>query len=183
MSSCHGTLPPEKRAVSLPDALPRQDGHWAALPPFSPLSSIRILHRDPVFAVFCEMLSESTLTTNQSHKLSRLPVREPPGLPARSVLDDDTATLARSDFKRARRKRYGHCTPPYQGDFPVRNNVACLIRRSGVTTQPIRRAADPPPLLNSLRGDTHHDPHGRRKAAARGRLRCYRRPARCRLCS
>jgi hypothetical protein len=50
------------------------------------------------------MLSGSALATNQPHKLSRLAIREPPGVASLAVLDDDAATLARGYFKRARRK-------------------------------------------------------------------------------
>jgi hypothetical protein len=88
------------------------------------------------------MLSNSALATNQPHKLPRLPVREQPRFASGAVLDDDATTLTRSYLKRARRKRYGHSIPPKQGSI--------LAARSNVgATQPIRRAADPPPLLTS----------------------------------
>ena len=57
------------------------------------------------------MLSSSALATYQPYKLSRLLVREPPGLASLAVLDHYAATIPGSYLKRTGRKRYSHATP------------------------------------------------------------------------
>ena len=57
------------------------------------------------------MLSGSAASTYQPYKLSRLPVREPPGLAGLAVLDHYAAAIPGSYLKRTGRKRYNHATP------------------------------------------------------------------------
>jgi hypothetical protein len=57
------------------------------------------------------MLSGSALSAYQPHKLSRLPVREPPGSAGLAILDHYAATISGSYLKRTGRKRYNHGIP------------------------------------------------------------------------
>ena len=110
------------------------------------LSSISVLIAIPVSSVLRKMFRAPSLTTDQSYKLTRLPVREPPRLAGLEILDHYAAIAAGGYLKWAGRERYGHCGSLMSVGRLVR--AMSLVTRS-LATQPIRRSCRPTAATHS----------------------------------
>src|SRR5262245_40681905 len=74
-------------------------------------SPVRLRLAEPAACVHIQLFSESATATNQATELARLIVREAPGLPSLTILENNPSIIAGGDFKRAGDESYSHCAP------------------------------------------------------------------------
>jgi hypothetical protein len=128
--------------------------------------SISVLIGIPAFSVLRKMFGAPSLTTNQSYKLTRLPVRQPPRLAGREILDHYAAIGASGYLKWTGRERYGH-----DGSLMSVSgwSVQCRLLRAALPRSPFD-GLQTHRRYSLIRRDIHHNRRGRRNAAVGSRL-------------